>query len=281
MNPCAGALLACCLVLTGCLGNRVTIESTLSPYLDQHNATLVGDLRKPSGDGPFPAVVLMHGCAGSLYHPTYVARTFRRAGYATLVLDSFGPRGKTGGEVCVDSFENRAAVQYRVFDALHALVWLRSQAFVDPANIFLAGWSHGGAVATRLAINPRPLTVDGARMREAFPDVAMEELRFTALVSYYPGCHPGNTSDDITTPLLVLTGSADKASRSMSCRLTAMTAQGAPFEVVVYDGAHHAFDSPGPDEVYWGLMLRYDRAAANDSRKRMLEWFRRHRHTAP
>src|SRR5438045_8693834 len=54
----------------------------------------------PEGDGPFPAMVAMHGCAG-LFTSTGVldarfrawADLLRGLGYAVLLVDSFGPRG--------------------------------------------------------------------------------------------------------------------------------------------------------------------------------------------
>ena len=55
---------------------------------------LQGYLRRPSGAGPFPAVVLWHGCGG---FPEPVDQDWgvkvTSWGYVALTIDSFGPRG--------------------------------------------------------------------------------------------------------------------------------------------------------------------------------------------
>src|SRR5260370_31013330 len=78
---------------------------------------LEAELFKPSGKGPFPAVVLMHGCGG--WQPAVIASLHMHAmdllsrGYVVLNLDSFGPRDRTGGSVCSSLSELNNAVSYR------------------------------------------------------------------------------------------------------------------------------------------------------------------------
>ena len=69
---------------------------------DAADSVVTGYLFRPEGGGPFPAVVIMHGCNGldwlvsgrpgwalaQRYAARYVAH-----GYAALILDSFEPRG--------------------------------------------------------------------------------------------------------------------------------------------------------------------------------------------
>src|ERR1700748_633816 len=60
---------------------------------------------KPSGNGPFPAVILMHGCGGinqySLNVLTGYADHFNHLGYVTVIVDSFSQR--THVDVCEHS----------------------------------------------------------------------------------------------------------------------------------------------------------------------------------
>src|SRR5262245_24930116 len=59
---------------------------------------LDGYLLKPEGAGPFPAAVLMHGCAGIIPSIDGVwAERLRDWGYATLLVDSFATRGFRAG----------------------------------------------------------------------------------------------------------------------------------------------------------------------------------------
>ena len=58
---------------------------------------LTGYLARPTGPGPYSAVVLMHGCGG--FHSSMISWADRlsRFGYAALAVDSFGSRGGRRG----------------------------------------------------------------------------------------------------------------------------------------------------------------------------------------
>ncbi len=61
--------------------------------IDIGEQLLTGSLMKPAGNGPFPAIVMLHGCAGiEATHNTWASR-LKSWGYVTLIVDSFGPRG--------------------------------------------------------------------------------------------------------------------------------------------------------------------------------------------
>ena len=96
-----------------------------------------GYLRRPTGVGPFPAVVLLHGCAG---YPEPLDQDWgvnvASWGYVTLTIDSFGPRGiknACSGTLPADV----------VLDAYRGLNFLVRQPFVDPKRIFVVGFSQG------------------------------------------------------------------------------------------------------------------------------------------
>ena len=67
-------------------------------------ATLSGALSFPAGPGPFPVVVLLHPCGGLDATALTTLRAHSREllsnGFATLILDSFGPRNLMGGKAC-------------------------------------------------------------------------------------------------------------------------------------------------------------------------------------
>ena len=56
-------------------------------------ASLTAELYTPRGSGPFPAVILMHGCGGISPNVKEWAVWLRHEGYAAFILDSFGGRG--------------------------------------------------------------------------------------------------------------------------------------------------------------------------------------------
>lgn len=110
---------------------------------------LSGELIFPPGLGPFPAVLLMHGCGGL---PSRAiegwAPVLRSWGYATLVVDSFRSRGL--GEVCTDALALTG--NQRIPDAYGALKILSTHPKIDRARIALMGFSHGGIVTLAAAM---------------------------------------------------------------------------------------------------------------------------------
>src|SRR5439155_21173663 len=74
------------------------VRSGLSRLVRAEPVVLTGELTLPVGPGPFPAVVLMHGCGGVGNAEGGWVDPLTRAGYAAFVVDSFTGRGLT--EVC-------------------------------------------------------------------------------------------------------------------------------------------------------------------------------------
>ena len=192
---------------------------------------------RADGDGPHPAVVALHGCAGllnakgspSARHADWGER-WAEAGFLALFPDSFGSRG-IGPQCRVDSRLARAGVE-RVADAVAALNYLAQRPDVDARRISLVGWSNGGST-TLYAVEPKnaPAGVDFARA-----------------VAFYPGCRTPLKGGRWSTrvPLLVLIGAADDWTPAAPCAelIADAKAKGEPVEIVVYPGAYHAFDHP-------------------------------------
>ena len=196
-------------------------------------------LYRPAGPGPFPAIVMMHGCGGLWVRggnePTpnyrFWAEHFRDRGFMALHVDSFGSRGER--EICTQKDRRISAARDRPRDAFAALAWLVAREDVDARRIHLMGWSNG-AMAVLNALRP------GApgRPAEGGP-------QFRSAVAFYPGCGAlarGEYSP--VTPLLIQSGGADDWTPARNCVELARKAKGAPLEIDVYEGAHHGFDSP-------------------------------------
>ncbi len=95
----AVGLSACCAIWLAATSaayahDMVNIEASQPDA--SHRVLLRGELHRPLGKGPFPAVVLMHGCSGwipAAYRTLDdYAQELSRRGYVALNLDSFGPR---------------------------------------------------------------------------------------------------------------------------------------------------------------------------------------------
>ena len=201
---------------------------------------LVGVLARPDGPGPFPAIVMLHGCsglwtaAGDRPTPLYGfwAEHFRQRGYATLLVDSFGPRGER--EICTQDPRPILETRDRAPDAHAALQWLAHRPDVDPGRISLMGWSNGATSALYA-------------MREGATAARPDGARFRSAVVLYPGCRVlARAGYRPSAPLLILTGAADDWTPAGPCQAMAQrsAAAGAPVEIQVYEGAHHAFDAP-------------------------------------
>src|SRR5882724_11116880 len=123
---------------------------------------LSGQLALPDGPGPFPAMILMHGCAGVGRADRGWAGALVSWGYAAFVVDSFTGRGLR--EVCTQS---RALVgTQRVPDAYGALAILGRHPRIDATRIGLMGFSHGGGTTLGAATRWSRLDARGP-LREA------------------------------------------------------------------------------------------------------------------
>jgi pimeloyl-ACP methyl ester carboxylesterase len=110
----------------------------------QHSdAELAGTLHLPSGDGPFPAVVMLQGSgttnrdAEGYFLP--IRETFLNRGAATLSWDKPGVGESTGDWRTRTLFD-------RADEAREAISWLSSQSEIDPARVGIWGHSQGGWV---------------------------------------------------------------------------------------------------------------------------------------
>lgn len=156
---------------------------------------------RPEGAGPFPFVVLLHGCGG-LYHEamwtTWVmpwAELFRTHGIGTAVVDSFTPRGVD--QVCTRNVAGWAV--RRADDAYSVRGWLAEQPYVDATRIAVMGMSNGGRTV---------LAAMRTTLKHPHP--------FVAGVALYPGCQTDLRSA-FYAPLLVLIGSADIVTPARFC----------------------------------------------------------------
>jgi acetyl esterase/lipase len=146
----------------------VTIESNVL-FSRAGGEELMMDIARPAGDGPFPAVICIHG--GGF-------RAGNRSGYRALI-----PRLAERGYVA-------ATVSYRlaplhpfpaaVVDVKEAVRFLRKNARkyrIDPARIGAMGASAGGTLALMLGVTGEAAQFD--------PPETKVSCRVAAVVSYY------------------------------------------------------------------------------------------------
>ncbi len=215
---------------------------------------LYGFLTHPPGRGPFPAVVVLHGCAGFGQPDIAAAERLRAAGYLALALDSLG-----GTDAC--RMQGGAPAEAR--DAGAALRMLAARPDVAAGRIAVLGFSMGGFAVLDLGTQGRGAPSGGVASG-GVPSGAAPAAgpRFRAAVAFYPNCR--FSTGVMTAPLLILMGSADDWTSVAACRamLARGAGRGANVRLVVYPGATHAFDVPARAHTTLGHHIRYDPSAA-------------------
>jgi dienelactone hydrolase len=245
--------------------------------------TLTGYLERPSGPGPFSAVVLLHGCNGlfeddermSDLYLTWAQHLCDR-GFLTLLVDSYRPRGL--GFLCSTPERDRPIQtdRERVRDAYGALLYLQGRSDVRSTGIGVMGWSNGAQAALWTIAESNPVRAASPR-------------DFHAAVGLYPsGCtRAAQARWRSSVPLLLLVGEADDWTGARPCLELAAGARavGATVETVVYPEAPHAFDAPNwPVRVLTAVVFGDGRSptvgtnpkARADALERVPAYFRRH-----
>jgi dienelactone hydrolase len=263
MKACVAALA----VLLG-LSTAARAESLRVPVDYQgQQIEIPARFEKPDGAGPFPAVVLLHGCSGN---DAYAQRRSERwaeilhqQGYATLITDSFGPRGYTN--VC-----NNAALmpmRERAKDIFAAAYLLAQRSDVRPDRIAAMGFSHGGGTVLDAAVSWDEL--------KPWREKLASRGKLVALVGLYPGCVETKAMD-FRLPVLILVGDADDWTPARDCQSrTGKSEAGVPaLRMKVYPGAVHDFDVNEKPRKVVGHALGYDEAAAKDAPVQVVDFLR-------
>jgi len=267
------ATMLCALGMSGAFAKpaqaQMAVKFEATKPFKAKDISLRAKVFKPKGAGPFPAVVLMHGCGGWQPAVKYSLQTHAeylvRHGYVVLSLDSFGPRRNSGGKVCASYKELRDARRYRSHDAFDAKEYLQSLDYVNADNIFLMGQSNGGSVAINVA------KADAADKYGNDTDATP----FRGVVAYYPWCGTfGGSKVSLSAPLMVFGGAKDDWVPPQAC--TKVKAKGADLKVKVYPEAAHSFDLEIMKQRYNGKLVGHDEHAAQDSRAQMLAFFDEH-----
>lgn len=262
--------LALTAVLTACQTTspqqKVTYPTASMPGLSEP-VDIAGELFKPEGDGPFPAVIVLHGSGGISEHYRGWARKLVSWGYVALMTDSFGPRGYGS----IMSSTPSVMPQKRVSDVIGAAEWLSKQPYVAKGRIGTIGFSHGGWTTMKLVQ----------------ADMHAKEYGIKGSVAYYPLCDV-RTEGKVDIPVLILIGEKDDWTPAFRCQELVASPnlrRKDLVDLVVYPNVYHSFDEyiPRPVTVMGTSIggktepkhLEMNPAAAADAEKRTKAFFDR------
>ena len=225
-------------------GESATVQSP------QGTGSIKGYLVRPANaSGKLPAVLVVHENRGLNPYIEDVARRLAIAGYM-----AFAPDGLTSVGGYTGDDENGAKLFQQVDNAkmrqdfLAAATWLKDRPD-STGKLGAVGFCFGGSVVNQLAV----------RMGS---DLA-------AAVPYYGGQPSAEDAAKIKTPVLAQYGEADERITSgWPAYEKALAAAKVPHEGHVYKAAQHGFHND--------TTPRYDKAAAELSWQRTLDWFNKY-----
>jgi dipeptidyl aminopeptidase/acylaminoacyl peptidase len=248
---------------------QTSVESRNARYVRSRvtfpagDLTVSGVLLKPTGDGPFPAVVLNHGYIDpAVYNPGQGLKReqdrLARAGFVVLHVDY---RGHAGSDDPTGPFDLESRVGY-ARDAIGAVLALKRADYVDPERVGMFGRSMGGAV-TLNALVARPGLVKAAVIYASVSSTFTENVEhFTrpnrpgtqrrlyqefgtpeASPAFYAGLSARTYFDRITEPVQMHHGDRDATCPPRWARETqdALEQADVDSELIRYPGEDHTF----------------------------------------
>jgi dipeptidyl aminopeptidase/acylaminoacyl peptidase len=230
------------------------------------NTKLHGWVIKPAGEGPWPAVLEVHGGPHAQYGWAFFHefQVLAAQGYVVVYTN---PRGSTGyGEAHTKAIQGDWGTADWV-DIQTATAWMKSQSFIDSTRMGVMGGSYGGYMTNwvightkeyKAAITDRcvsnfvsmagnsdfPMNKDGYFKGNAWGDLNdIKELWRQSPISFFK---------DVTTPTLVIHSAGD-----LRCNIeqgeqvySALQQNGVPTRFVRYPAStSHGMSRSGPADL--------------------------------
>lgn len=201
-------------------------------------------INKPNGNGPFPTILMMHGCGRAFIAPEFIDAAINK-GFATIFIDSFGPRGigeiEAATTVCT-TIQLRGPE--RSGDLVAAIEYALNQEWVDKNSIHAAGWSHGGwSIMDAIA---RENDIGNLSYYSNYESKYIGRLN--SIFCVYPWCGPGSHSHSkgwkINIPTHVIICGHDLVVGDALTRQTISKLQndGIEIDFSFFEDATHSFD---------------------------------------
>lgn len=212
--------------------------------------TLIGYLARPTQQGTYPGVIVIHENQGLNAHFEEVTRRIAKVGFVALAPDLVSRAG--GTKAVADNARIAAALSQTppddlTADLLASLAFLKQQPGVPPSKFGVFGFCFGGGYTYRLAL--------------ASPEIA-------AAVPWYGPAPPLDQVPNLRGKIwAVYAGNDARINASLPDLEAAMRANNKQFSYHVYPDTAHAFHRTTDNPVHM--------AAAKDAWQKMVDFLTR------
>ena len=239
------ALMAASIFIDGWIGTRRLDGITNASMASTGGPAVRAYVARPAGNGPHPAVIMIHEFWGLNIEMRDKADLLARSGYVVVAPDMF--RGSSTNWIPRAIYQTLTTPQERKNRDLDAVYgWLERQPEVNPARVAVIGFCFGGATSLRYSLwNPK--------------------LAATAI--FYGS--PVSDADQLKAlpgPLLGVFGGADSSIpvAEVGAFETALIAAGIPSTITIYPDQPHAFitdvaaiEAGGAPAAAWAQLLAF------------------------
>jgi dipeptidyl-peptidase 4 len=209
-------------------------------------------IRKPKGEGRYPAIIIFHGAPGGRGmeqlvgwsrgdHGGPVWERFLQEGYVVAVADY------RGGNMNLVSSASGAGMITSIDDGLAVIEYLKALPYVDPNRLNLYGVSLGGNLVMNLVSKVQVnAAIVGAPAAMWFLGITMPPGGPGAGPDRFKNLKPDpeiskKNIEPIRTPVLILVGTADGLLPVATLLHDALAAAGKSVRMEVYENGYHDF----------------------------------------
>lgn len=226
-------------------GSGRVAELTNTAIPNETGSPVAAYVAEPEGDGPFPAVIMLHEFWGLKPEIIGKADALAAEGYVVVAPDMY--RGRATGWLPRAIYLALTVPEDQVLDDLDPVFrWLQEQPEVDADQIVVMGFCYGGGKSLQYSLRNPDLAGTGI-----FYGALESE---PALLRRLPG------------PVLGIFGAQDQAPspEEVAYFETGLQAAGIDHEITIYEGVGHAFVTSieairqgGPQGEAWTQFLAW------------------------